>query len=280
MDFPSPRRTQDSQPTSSSTYDYASLRVRLSLTLGLLVLLFVPVSHFNFSVFYMLNGLNSPVTDRIWLFFTTVGDGLSLGILLGAFVTIDYRIPLLGINLMLVGSVLVHIVKFTMPTLRPAGQLIGVHVVGPLLRHGSFPSGHTSAAFCAAFALCFFIPHRPTRIAALTVASCIALSRIFVGAHFPEDVIGGLMTAATASLMMSYIWPVAARGLPLPEKLEPITLRRLVYIEVIAAVFCATVYAVYFAESAVVGVFVGVSALSFLAFQRYILLPRRSSTRL
>lgn len=55
----------------------------------------------------------------------------------------------------------------------------------------SFPSGHTLASFEAA--TCIFIRYKKWGIAALTLATLIALSRLYLYVHFPTDVLAGMV---------------------------------------------------------------------------------------
>ena len=59
----------------------------------------------------------------------------------------------------------------------------------------SFPSGHTCASFASAFAIyrCKEVFPKKWRIAAMVLATLIALSRLYVGVHYPTDVLGGLI---------------------------------------------------------------------------------------
>lgn len=57
----------------------------------------------------------------------------------------------------------------------------------------SFPSGHTSAAFAAAGAWLSGLKQRRTKVAVLLAAFLIALSRLYVGVHFPTDVCCGAL---------------------------------------------------------------------------------------
>jgi membrane-associated phospholipid phosphatase len=72
-------------------------------------------------------------------------------------------------------------------------------------RDGSFPSGHASGSFCVAAFLAIALPAvwpgpawRARLVAAgtLAVASLIAISRVYLGAHFPSDVLAGALTGA------------------------------------------------------------------------------------
>jgi undecaprenyl-diphosphatase len=69
----------------------------------------------------------------------------------------------------------------------------------PLPHDASFPSGHAATSFAAATMLSFAFPRFAPALYVL--AAAVAFSRIYVGVHYPLDVIGGAvlgMLVATA----------------------------------------------------------------------------------
>jgi undecaprenyl-diphosphatase len=70
---------------------------------------------------------------------------------------------------------------------------------------GSFPSGHASGSFCVAAFLAVALPAawpgrsrgaRAVGVTAVALASLVALSRVYLGAHFPSDVLAGAVFGA------------------------------------------------------------------------------------
>jgi membrane-associated phospholipid phosphatase len=70
----------------------------------------------------------------------------------------------------------------------------------PRPRTPSFPSGHSAAALVGAVSLARVWPHARWALAAL--AALIAYSRIYVGVHFPTDVLAGLLLGAAVAWLV------------------------------------------------------------------------------
>ena len=69
----------------------------------------------------------------------------------------------------------------------------------------SFPSGHTNAAFAFALAVCMSAPKRWMKIAAVCAAAVMGLSRLYVGVHFPSDVLAGALIGALCGLAGTWV---------------------------------------------------------------------------
>ena len=87
----------------------------------------------------------------------------------------------------------------------------GSSVPDAILRHApargpSFPSGHTIIAFAVAGILAPYLS-RGWRIVAYVIATAVAFSRIYLGAHNPVDVVAGaaagLFLAAALNLLLA-----------------------------------------------------------------------------
>ena len=72
---------------------------------------------------------------------------------------------------------------------RPWRRYPEPHPLGHVPKDPSFPSGHTTIAFAAATVLSYYRPRWAPAFFLLAVA--IGFSRVYVGVHYPLDVLGG-----------------------------------------------------------------------------------------
>lgn len=76
--------------------------------------------------------------------------------------------------------------------------------VTPLLTSfdpNSFPSGHTCAAFSAGIAWAVTLPNGWGRFAAVVQAICMGYSRLYVGVHYPSDVLAGAAVGTLCAVL-------------------------------------------------------------------------------
>ena len=80
---------------------------------------------------------------------------------------------------------------------RPFLAFVKARVLGPRPRDFSFPSGHTAAAFGGALLLSVHAPAAAPAFFAL--ATLVGFSRVYLGVHYPSDVVFG----ATAGMLLA-----------------------------------------------------------------------------
>ncbi|WP_422086053.1 phosphatase PAP2 family protein [Variovorax sp.] len=95
---------------------------------------------------------------------------------------------------------LVQAIRWAFPMPRPAYYDLGIQWVPQGIRPG-FPSLHAAGTFTAAFSL-WCLPWRFPMLAALTVAATVAWSRLYLGLHFPSDVVAAAMLGALVSILV------------------------------------------------------------------------------
>ncbi|MGW2813228.1 phosphatase PAP2 family protein [Streptomyces sp. NPDC001415] len=93
----------------------------------------------------------------------------------------------------------------------------------PPLGDWSFPSNH--AAIAAAAAVAVLLTDRVLGAIAVPAALLMGASRVWIGAHYPHDVVIGLLVGTAVALVLA---PVARRAAPFVERLGDTRLRPLV----------------------------------------------------
>jgi undecaprenyl-diphosphatase len=114
----------------------------------------------------------------------------------------------------IVGGIALHLIKNAVHAPRPltvfasdiAAGKVYVNVMFERLYQNSFPSGHTQIAFTVATVLLWAFARAGKlkwwgAAIILGIASLIGVSRIYVGAHFPSDVLGGAVLGSITALV-------------------------------------------------------------------------------
>ena len=88
---------------------------------------------------------------------------------------------------------------------RPYEVVDGLHRIIEAQSDYSFPSGHTGSAFAVAVVVFLMCP-RKIGVPVLAFAFVIAFSRLYVGVHFPTDVLGGALIGAVIAYLVCAVY--------------------------------------------------------------------------
>lgn len=132
----------------------------------------------------------------IFKFITSLGDKGIVWIIVAIILLFfkEYRKTGIMVGASLLGSLLFNntIVKNIVCRTRPYKAIETLTVLIPEPGEYSFPSGHTSSSFAAGVVLYLMLPKK-YGVPAMILAFLIGISRLYVGVHYPTDVLGGMV---------------------------------------------------------------------------------------
>jgi membrane-associated phospholipid phosphatase len=152
--------------------------------------------------------------DRAMWVFTQIGNG-AFGILLCIFLYFNDQRQLSAQLLfgILTLWLAVEIIKAIVERSRPFLSMESARIIGWRERGLSFPSGHTSQAFFMATLMAHYLQVGPLLGGVVySVAAVVAFTRIYVGAHYPRDVIGGAILGSVWGILTGVVQGYLSSG--------------------------------------------------------------------
>ncbi|PID22264.1 phosphatase PAP2 family protein [Sporosarcina sp. P3] len=161
------------------------------------------ISSFDEPIIDFVQSAESPGLTSIMKLFTTIGSTTSVALLalltLGVLVWKKHRAQAVLFAIALAGTgILNQLLKFIFKRERPDFHRL-IDIGGY-----SFPSGHTMMAFSLYTILAYIVwrnlVNSGSRVAIILLAAMmivmIAVSRIYLGVHFPSDIVGGVLASS------------------------------------------------------------------------------------
>jgi undecaprenyl-diphosphatase len=147
------------------------------------------------ALFSLINAAHRPWLDDLMVAASALGRASFVWLVVAAIAAVfPARRPAAWRLLLAVGVTQLMVngaVKPLVDRARPFEVLPDVRLIDQRPLTGSFPSGHASSAFAGALAASRLLP--AARVAWWTLAIAIAVSRVYVGAHWPLDVVAGAL---------------------------------------------------------------------------------------
>ncbi len=168
------------------------------------------------AIFHFINGtLQNPVFDILMPFITDLNKHTSVLVIVGVILVLlavkggaKGRIAVVVLVLGIVFSDQLNstVTKFLLARPRPCHALQHVHLLVSCGSGYSFPSSHAVNNFCGAVILSFFFPQAAVWL--YTFAGVVSFSRVYVGVHYPADIVGGAFLGICCGLCIIalFLW--------------------------------------------------------------------------
>ena len=155
------------------------------------------------ALLWIQDNMNNEVIDKLAMIITKYGNYtmILISILIIIFLK-KYRIVgyltliALTLNLLLGDTILKDVIQRP----RPYDVLEGLDIIIKKSTSYSFPSGHASMAFAIVGTMSYFF--KKYRVYLYTIATLIALSRIYLLVHYPTDVLVGILLGLFSSFIV------------------------------------------------------------------------------
>ena len=162
------------------------------------------------------NNWANPINDIIFAALTLLASDYVIipivGIIIYIFDRNNFKSNfILLLSSLLIGGILIHILKELVDRPRPLSDMaelikegkVHINVIFEPLNIVSFPSGHSQTVFTAATVLGY--TYRKYIYVFFLIAFLSGISRIYVGAHYPLDVLAGGIIGAAVSMAVLFI---------------------------------------------------------------------------
>ncbi|HEY5560769.1 MAG TPA: phosphatase PAP2 family protein [Clostridiaceae bacterium] len=154
-------------------------------------------------MYFNMHGRRLPWIDYIMLGFTQIGNFIfALMVALILFLRGNSLLAFELILGLLTLGLIVQLMKVLIHRTRPYIRLKNIRIVGSRASGRSFPSGHTSQSFFMATLLLQYYHFNVYGCLGLyAIALLVGITRIYVGMHYPRDVIAGAILGTAWGLL-------------------------------------------------------------------------------
>jgi len=159
------------------------------------------------------SGLDLPLVTPLMKLASAVGSNGVVFIVIAVVVAALRRRPVIiaaTVAAILCSHLASTALKHAFDRRRPSLAYTDVHPLVAVPHSAAMPSGHAWIAFAAASVLASAEPR--LRIPLFALAALIAISRVYLGVHYPSDVLAGAAGGAVTGMAVLAVCRLAGRG--------------------------------------------------------------------
>jgi undecaprenyl-diphosphatase len=158
------------------------------------------------------------VLDDVFVALSRIGSQGAIWILIAVLAALYWRRPAIFLYVALadlIAGVSGALLRQAIGRERPPLRFPEPHPLVQVPGNPGFPSGHAATSFACAATLAWLTPLSP--IALYALATLIAFSRVYVGVHYPLDVIGGAALGLGVATALRLLVEARRRSAPRPR---------------------------------------------------------------
>jgi undecaprenyl-diphosphatase len=169
------------------------------------------MEHLNYALFSLINAPADPSQSMLWLallFGVYAVYAVPLFVLAGWLRGCDdtRKVMLMAVASAAFGLVISNIIGQLWPHPRPFVIALG-HTLMPHDADASFPSDHLTFLWSVAFSLMLHRPRWIASIAFVLLGFPVAWARIYLGVHYPLDMVGAALVASASAALTASMAP-------------------------------------------------------------------------
>lgn len=158
---------------------------------------------------FIQNHIRMAAMTPVWHMITLFGEMGIFWIAIGIFLSMRKETRTTGFMVLLAIAIDIFLANGILKHLAGRARPFAMHPdLIPLIPRPSdfsFPSGHTAVSFAASIVLLFRTRPR-YGVPAVILAFLIAFSRLYLGVHYPTDVLGGMVTGTVSAFLAPTVY--------------------------------------------------------------------------
>ncbi|MCL5017337.1 MAG: phosphatase PAP2 family protein [Patescibacteria group bacterium] len=114
-----------------------------------------------------------------------------------------YNLAFVSLVLLISRGIISETLRFFLPRVRPFVRLGFTPLISQSATESSMPSGHMAFFFGLSFAL-YFLGKKTWSYVFMAVSLLMGIARIFVGVHWPGDILAGIVIAFVSAFIVNW----------------------------------------------------------------------------